>query len=132
MFDRFYGSEIVDIAAYGIDEYDFTQNLLGFGTSVGETGYLEVVFPHGKLFFSTDGISETIPERPNAHMLPADSTRKDLVGRKLKSVEKTDDEYILRLEGCKPVVCYPEKNEGLCDRDYFSIDVFDPDAILPE
>lgn len=47
MFDHLYNSEIVDIVAYGVDEFDYTPNLLGFGTSVGETGYLEMKFSRG-------------------------------------------------------------------------------------
>lgn len=130
MFDRFYGMKIVDATAYGVDDYDFTPNLLGFGTSVGETGYMEIVFPQGKLFFSTDGISETVPIRPNTHMLPTEKFREYIVGLKLNSIENVDGEYTFLLEGCKPITCYLEKNDGHCDRDYFSIDVFDPDSDL--
>lgn len=130
MFDRFYGMEIVDIVAYGVDDYDFTPNILGFGTSVGETGYMEIAFPNGKLFFSTAGITETPPIRPNTHVLSTESLQGYLTGFKLKRIEKTDDEYTILLEGCKPISCYLKKNEGCCDRDYLSIDVFDPDSDL--
>ena len=130
MFDRFSGMKIVDIVAYGVDDYDFTPNLLGFGTSVGETGYMEIVFPQGKLFFSTAGISETAPIRPNIHKLSTEKFREYVVGLKLKSIENTDGEYTVLLEDCKPITCYLDKNDGHCDRDYFCIDVFDPDSDL--
>ena len=61
MFDYLYNSEIVDVVAYGVDEFDYTPNLIGFGTSIGETGYMEMRFSRGTLFFSTDGITETMP-----------------------------------------------------------------------
>lgn len=41
MFDQLYNSDIVNVVAYGVDEFDYTPNLLGFGTSIGETGYLK-------------------------------------------------------------------------------------------
>ena len=130
MFDYLYNSEIVDIAAYGVDEFDYTPNILGFGTSIGETGYLKMVFSRGVLFFSTDGITETMPVRKNVHQIPADGIHTDLIGRKVKCIEEGSGKYRISLYDCKPIVCYLEKNDGYCDRDYFSIDVLDPDASL--
>ena len=130
MFDHLYNSEIVDIVAYGVDEFDYTPNILGFGTSVGETGYLEMVFSRGTLFFSTEGIKETMPVRKNVHRIPADAMRADLIGRKLRCIEEDNGEYSIFLYDCNPIVCYLDKNDGHCDRNYFSIDVLDPDASL--
>ena len=130
MFDYLYNSEIVDIIAYGINEFDYTPNLLGFGTSIGETGYLEMVFSRGTLFFSTDGITEIKPVRNGVHQIPADGMRAGLIGRRLKYIEEDRGEYSICLYDCKPIVCYLEKNDGHCDRDYFSIDLLDPDAAL--
>ena len=49
---------------------------------------------------------------------------------KLEITVHADGEYTVLLEGCKPIICYLDKNDGHCDRDFFSIDVFDPDADL--
>ena len=130
MFDYLYNSEIVDVVAYGVDEFDYTPNLIGFGTSIGETGYMEMRFSRGTLFFSTDGITETMPVRKNVHQIPTDSMRADVIGRRLKCVEEGNGESRISLYDCKPIVCYLEKNDGHCDRDYFSIDVLDPDGVL--
>ena len=124
MYDMFYGEEILDVFAYGKDEFDFTPNLLGFGVSIGETGYAVMKFSGGDLFLSTEGITIEKPIRNEVHQLPTGKFHNDMVGQVLSYIRKKDDEYILQLVDCKPITCYFEKDTGYCDRNYFSIDVF--------
>lgn len=130
MFENFQDTEIIDIAAFGADEYDYSPNLLGFGLSVGETGYMEMVYPCGSLYFSTDGIGTEKPFRPMARRLSIDALDTCLIGQKVECITKEGGEYTIQLYGCYPIICSLEKNEGHCDRDYFSLDVFEPDARL--
>ena len=130
LFENFQDAEIIDIVASGADKYDFTPNLLGFGLSVGESGYMEMVFSCGSLYFSTDGIGSEKPFRPKAHKLSIDVPGTCLVGQKVERITKEGDEYTLLLYGCYPIVCSLHKNEGYCDRDYFAVDVLEPDAQL--
>ena len=130
MFDYLYNSDIVDVVAYGVDDVDYTPNILGFGTSIGETGYLKMIFSRGALFFSTDGITEGAPVRHNVHPLSADDMRDELIGRKLERIEEDNGQYRVYLYGCNPITCYLEKDDGLAGRDYFSIDALNPDFTL--
>ncbi len=72
MFENLIGSKVTDFQAYGTDEYDFplAYNCV-FAESitfdVGEYGYVIMSFSDGsKLFFSTEGVSESAPSRQNA------------------------------------------------------------------
>ena len=130
MFENFHNARVIDIVAYGADDYDYTPNILGFGISIGETGYMEIIFSCGSLFFSTNGITTEPPVRSNAHRLAIDASCAGLIGEELEYISKDKDGYTLKLYGCHPIACYLDKNDGSCDRDYFSLDALNPDAQL--
>lgn len=127
MFEKFYGMKILDTFAYGIDEFDFTPNLVGFGTSVGETGYAVLKFENGVIYLSTDGITTEKPVRENVHELQTGDFRRDMVGKTLLAITREDrDEsklsFTMQLEDCYPIECYLEETDGHCDRNYFSLE----------
>lgn len=128
MFDQFYGMEILSVSAYGVDEFDFTPNPLGFGASIGQTGYAVFEFQNGNLYFSTDGLTTELPSRKNVHALSAENLHRDLVGAVVVSIQKRAEKdlisYEIQLSGYPTISCYFENSDGCCDRNYFSIDVF--------
>ncbi len=131
MFEKFYGMKVLDVSAYGVDEFDFTCNLLGFGASIGETGYALLQFQNGNLYFSTDGITTEKPHRDGVHALVVGNFCRDIVGKTLLAIQNEVDQpkttFTLTFRDCKPIVCYFSEEKGFCDRNYYSIDIFDVD-----
>ena len=128
MFENFRNARIIDVVAYGADDYDYTRYICGLGTDIGATGYMKIIFSCGSLFFSTDGIDVEPPLRSNAHRLAIDDAfRTSLIGQKLEYISKDEDAYIFQLYGCYPIICSMDMRAEFEDRDYFSISVLDPD-----
>lgn len=123
--EQFCGHKIIDVRAYGTDEYDFTCNLCGFGFSVGEYGFAEFIFDNGVLYFSVEGLGCEKPQRENVQELSADIPRSDMAGLVLEKIEyrEEDQETVLYFQESKPICCRFEPNEGYCDRDYLDVEI---------
>jgi hypothetical protein len=117
------GKPVIAIKAYGIDEYDFTRNIIGCDFSIGEFGYTVFEFQGSCFYISTDGVSSVIPHRPKSKELPVhESILETFIGRVLQSVHFEDDVYYFQFEGLDLLSGYFSLERGYTDRNYFHLD----------
>lgn len=120
---QFIGKAIADIKAYGIDEFDFTPNILGFDFSVGQFGYAVLEFGKSNIYISVDGLSTAVPPRSDIIELQvSEQIRNCFVGAILESIEYDGKEYWIQFEGFDTLHGYYSPNEGYADRSYFELD----------
>ena len=70
MIENCYGKPITAIKAFGVDEFDFSRNILGVDFSVGQFGYVDFVFGEEHIYISIDGISSIVPPKKDVHEIP--------------------------------------------------------------
>ena len=123
MFESFFGKTLTDIKAFGVDEFDFTADLLGTGFSVGQFGYTVLEFGNECIFISTNGLSLTLPKRKNvSKLMIEEKIKKAFIGKVLTSIMYVENHYMIQFEGLEIIDGYLDINEGWCDRDYFELD----------
>ena len=119
-FERFYNKKILSIEAFGKDEFDFTP--CGCFFDVGETGYAVLSFENGQIYISTDGLTNFLPDRPSANVLPIEKEVTETWNDKvLGSIELKDGIWYIKLKDCRMICCRYEENDGQCDRDYMCV-----------
>ncbi len=120
---QFIGKAISDIKAYGIDEYDFTPNILGLDFSVGQFGYAVLEFDESNIYISVDGLSTAIPPRRDIKELQVrEQIRNCFVGAILESIEYDGKEYWIQFQGFEILHGYYSPNDGYTDRSYFEME----------
>lgn len=121
---QFIGKAITDIKAYGIDQFDFTPNILDFDFSVGQFGYAVLEFGDSNLYISVDGLSTAIPTRSATKELHVSKRiRNCFVGAILESIEYDGKAFWIQFQGFEMLCGYYSPNEGHTDRSYFELDV---------
>ncbi|MBQ8585322.1 MAG: hypothetical protein IJ452_03440 [Butyricicoccus sp.] len=128
---RFYGKTVTAVYAYGMDEFDFTPDTLGSGVfDVGATGYAVLEFGSERLYISTDGLTTEKPDRPHAKPLPVHPAVTDsFLGATLETVSEDTlrGHLTIRFVGFLDITASFCPHEGMCDRDYYCLDLFYPD-----
>lgn len=120
---QFYEKTVTDITAYGVDEFDFTPNLLGIDFSVGQFGYTVFTFGESNLYISTDGLSDDVPLRNSIYELPVDERVRDyFVGAVLESVEYDGEHYWIQFKGFDLLRGRYVLKDGHTDRTYFELE----------
>lgn len=120
---QFYGKAITNIKAYGIDEFDFTPNLLGVDFSVGQFGYTALEFGNNCIYISVDGLSTTIPPRSSIIELTVEEqVRNCFIGAVLNSIEFDGKTYWIQFDGFEVLRGYYSPNDGHTDRSYFDLE----------
>ncbi len=121
-FEQFYNKKILSIEAFGEDEFDFPTCDWCF--DVGETGYAVLFFENGQIYISTDGLTNSLPNRPSATFLPiGKEVTETWSGKVLESIEQKAGNWYIKLKGCRTICCRYEENDGHCDRDYMIVDL---------
>lgn len=119
---QFYGKTITKMQAYGIDEFDFTPNILGVDFSVGQYGYVVLEFEDSNLYISIDGLSTVVPARKNIKEIPfKDAVRNCFVGAVLESIEYDGESYQIQFRDFDVLCGRYVPNEGYADRSYFEL-----------
>lgn len=123
-FDKYLGKPLNSIEAFGVDEFDFTPDILGSASfSVGEFGYTVFHFGNEPLFLSTDGLTDKRPQRAGVDSLKIPpSVLEVLLGTVLESAKICAGGYALKFSDLPAVRCTLSKNDGHCDRDYLDFD----------
>ncbi len=123
MLETLYGKVVTAIKAYGIDEFDFSRNILGVDFSVREFGYAVFEFGSDCFYISTDGVSSIVPPRKNIYEIPVhESILQTFVGRIFQSAKFDGEKYIIQFEELDPLYGYYVPNDGLTDRSYFELE----------
>ena len=119
----FVGKAITNIKAYGMDEFDFTPNLLGADFSVGQFGYAVFEFGDSVIYISVDGLSTVIPPRNHIKELPIiERVRNYFIGAVLTSIEFDGQTYWIQFDGFEILRGYYSPNDGHTDRSYFELE----------
>lgn len=119
-FEKYLGKSICSVEAFGVDEFDFTADILGSASfSVGEFGYAVFHFGDEPLYLSTDGLTDKQPQRADAVSLEVPSSVLEVIlGAVLKSVKICAGGYALEFSNLPTARCTLDKNGGHCDRNY--------------
>ena len=119
----FVGKAITNVKAYGIDEFDFTPNLLGEDFSVGQFGYAALEFGDSSIYISVDGLSTVVPPRCNVKELTVpERVRNCFIGALLKSIEFDGQTYWIQFDGFEILRGFYSPNDGHTDRSYFELE----------
>ena len=118
--DHLYGKSVTNIRAFGVDDFDFTRNILGVDFSIGQFGYAVFEFDNEALYFSIGGLSTTAPPLTNLHELHVDDCiRTTFVGAILSSITSRNNVYSIQFDGLDVFRGWFVPNDGMVDRDYF-------------
>jgi hypothetical protein len=120
---QFYGKTITRIRAYGVDEFDFAPNLLGYDFSIGQYGYTVLDFGDSSIYISVDGLSTVVPPRSNVKELPIkERVQNCFIGAVLKSIEFDGQTYWIQFDGFEILRGFYSPNDGHTDRSYFELE----------
>ena len=123
LFEHLKGKAVTCVRAFGVDEFDFTHNIVGCDFSVGEFGYAVFEFEEHCLFISVDGLTIEKPRKENVHELPVHSTIiETFVGAVLESIDYDNEKYNIKFVGYDTLSGYFEPNDGMTDRAYFELE----------